>query len=142
MGPAAIANAFIAAHTMDPSSGKWFMCPHCQANHGVRQNVLVPMVPAYLRSLVACDPWGLMLLSFIESPITLSSWSNSFTHGRATGHLWDSPLIHFGATTDGLVEAKLDRYVLRVLQVNMEHINKECVRVEPFSPGEQAMLDA
>lgn len=63
----------------------------------------------------------MMLLSFIESPITLTSWSNSFTHGRATGHLWDSPLIQFGSTDNGLVEAKLDHFVLRILETCLQH---------------------
>lgn len=81
--------------------------------------MLVAMMPQYIRAVLAGDPWGMMLLSFIDSPITLTSWSNSFTHGRATGHLWDSPFIRFSPTADGLVETSVDRYVLRVLQVSL-----------------------
>lgn len=79
------------------------------------------MTPDYIRAVVCADPWRLMLLSFIESPITLSSWSNSFTHGRATGHIFDSPFIRFTPLGDGTVEAPLDRYVLRVLEFNLNH---------------------
>lgn len=73
MGPAAIANAFIAAHTMDPSSGKWFMCPHCQANHCVRQNVLVPMVPAYLACLPSVPLFGAWLSTVKADVLWLGS---------------------------------------------------------------------
>lgn len=120
MGPAALANGFIAHATVDAATGKWFCCPHCAQHGGVRQELLVHMRPNYLRALLASDPWNLMQLSFITSPITLASWTNSFTHGRVQGHVWDSPFIRFAETSDNHVETSLDRFALRVLEVNLK----------------------
>ena len=119
-GPAAVANAFIAAATVD-AAGKWYCCPHCKQHHGVRGDLLVHMTPKYLRALVAAEPWALMSLSFLDSPISLSSWTNAFTHGYvgpSNSHLWDSPLIRFAPTSDGLLETTFDRFALRVWEVN------------------------
>jgi hypothetical protein len=116
-----VANAFIAASTVHAASGMWYACPHCKEHHGVRRELLVPMTPNYMRAIVSGDPWGMMLLSFLDSPITLSSWANSFTHGRATGHLWDSPFIHFTRDVGGVLTTTLDHYVRRVLDVNLRH---------------------
>jgi len=120
-GPAAIANVFIAPHTKDRGTGMWWACPHCREHGGVRQSALAPMSPDYMRAVLAGDPMGMMMLSFIDSPMSLSSWTNSFTHGRVTGNLWDSPLMRFQSIEDGLVEARLDRYVLRVLEACLAH---------------------
>lgn len=120
-GPAGMANPFIAPNTIDSATGNWWMCDHCSKNQCVRGELLAPMMPDYTRAVLCGEPCSMMLLSFLDSPVTLSKWSNSFTHGYVSSHLWDSPLIRFSRDANGKLEAQLDRYVLRVLEFNLKH---------------------
>ena len=120
-GPAVVANAFLAASTVNAATGGWYACPHCMKHDAVRQELVGHMHPDYIRALVSCDQWTLMTLSFLKTPFTLRSWANSFTHGHVNGGVLDNPVIRYTPSGDGMFDVNVDTYILRLFEANSMH---------------------